>query len=93
MKKNYGQLAKWTDPEETSDSLLQLSLLQNSMAFNGLVPTGCSKFTADVTNILSDTRLTSVPVEIDSKDFLKQSDKYHQVKTYPESEDERHKDM
>ena len=62
------------------------------MAFNGLVPTGCSIFTADVTNILSDTRLTSVLVEIDSKDFLKQLDKY-QVKTYPESEDERHKDM
>lgn len=62
------------------------------MAFNGLVPTGCSIFTADVTNILSDTRLTSVLVEIDSKDFLKQLDKY-QVKICPESEDERHKDM
>ena len=62
------------------------------MAFNGLVPTGCSIITADVTNILSDTRLTSVLVEIDSKDFLKQLDKY-QVKTYPESEDERRKDI
>ena len=62
------------------------------MAFNGLVPTGCSIITADVTNILSDTRLTSVLVKIDSKDFLKQLDKYH-MKTYPESEDERHKDM
>ena len=38
-EKNYGRLAKWADLEETSDNLLQLSLLQNTMAINGFVPT------------------------------------------------------